>query len=186
MESKRPSNRRHDARLRGHPALRSAGLPDDTIRCTSTGPPVRASAPSCRTGITLTLEGDANDYVGKGLSGGRIIVFPPRQSRFMAEDNIIIGNVALYGATSGEAYIRGVAGERFARAEQRRARGRRGRGRPRLRVHDRGPRRRARLDRAQLRGGDERRHRVRAGRRRAVRAIAANRGMVDLEPLERR
>jgi glutamate synthase (ferredoxin) len=63
--------------------------------------------------MSLSLEGDANDYVGKGLSGGKIAVFPPTGSRFPAEDNIIIGNVALYGATSGEAYIRGMAGERF-------------------------------------------------------------------------
>ncbi len=59
------------------------------------------------------LEGDANDYVGKGLSGGKIIIYPPEQSTFVPEENIIIGNVALYGATSGEAYIRGMAGERF-------------------------------------------------------------------------
>src|SRR5213079_977366 len=64
-------------------------------------------------GITLTLEGDANDYLGKGLSGGKLIVYPPRESTFVAEDNILIGNVVLYGATSGEAYFRGVAGERF-------------------------------------------------------------------------
>ncbi len=70
----------------------------------------RIRAPS---GITLELEGDANDYVGKGLSGGKIIVYPPRASTFVAEENIVIGNVALYGATSGEAYIRGLAGERF-------------------------------------------------------------------------
>jgi glutamate synthase (ferredoxin) len=61
----------------------------------------------------MTLEGDANDYLGKGLSGGKIIVFPPRQSTFVAEENILIGNVVLYGATSGEAYFRGLAGERF-------------------------------------------------------------------------
>src|SRR5262249_23648798 len=64
-------------------------------------------------GITLTLEGDSNDYVGKGLSGGKVIVFPPRASRFVAEDNILIGNVALYGATGGRAFFRGRAGERF-------------------------------------------------------------------------
>ncbi|MEX2443649.1 MAG: glutamate synthase large subunit [Alkalispirochaeta sp.] len=64
-------------------------------------------------GVTLELEGDSNDYVGKGLSGGRIVVYPPAQSRFRAEDNILIGNVALYGATSGKAFIRGVAAERF-------------------------------------------------------------------------
>ncbi len=63
--------------------------------------------------MTLTLEGDANDYVGKGLSGGKIIVYPPRARRSWPEENVIIGNVALYGATAGEAYIRGMAGERF-------------------------------------------------------------------------
>ena len=64
-------------------------------------------------GVTLEVEGDANDYVGKGLSGGRIIVYPPKQSKFVAEDNIIVGNVVLYGATSGECFLRGVAAERF-------------------------------------------------------------------------
>src|SRR6202044_2109700 len=65
-------------------------------------------------GVTLTLEGEANDYVGKGLSGGRLIVYPPRESKFAPEETIIIGNVALYGATSGDAFFNGVAGERFA------------------------------------------------------------------------
>jgi glutamate synthase (ferredoxin) len=65
-------------------------------------------------GVSLELEGDANDYVGKGMSGGRIIVYPPAGSTFTAEDNIIAGNVALYGATAGELFLRGVAGERFA------------------------------------------------------------------------
>jgi len=64
-------------------------------------------------GMTFLLEGDANDYVGKGLSGGKIIVYPPEGSTFVPEENIIIGNVAFYGATSGEAYVRGMAGERF-------------------------------------------------------------------------
>jgi glutamate synthase (ferredoxin) len=63
--------------------------------------------------MTLVLEGDANDYVGKGLSGGRIVVFPPKEAGFVAEENIIVGNVAFYGATSGEAFVRGIAGERF-------------------------------------------------------------------------
>jgi glutamate synthase (ferredoxin) len=63
--------------------------------------------------MTMTLEGDANDYFGKGLSGGKLIVYPPPGSTFVAEENVIIGNVAFYGATSGEAYIRGLAGERF-------------------------------------------------------------------------
>jgi glutamate synthase (ferredoxin) len=62
----------------------------------------------------MTLEGDSNDYIGKGLSGGKLIVYPPRQATFAAEDNILIGNVALYGATGGEAFFRGLAGERFA------------------------------------------------------------------------
>ena len=64
--------------------------------------------------MTLTLEGDANDYIGKGLSGGKLIVYPPREATFVAEENILIGNVVLYGATGGEAFFRGVAGERFA------------------------------------------------------------------------
>src|SRR3970282_838767 len=64
-------------------------------------------------GITLVLEGDSNDYLGKGLSGGKLIVYPPREATFVAEENILIRNVVLYGATSGEAYFRGVAGERF-------------------------------------------------------------------------
>jgi glutamate synthase (NADPH/NADH) large chain len=91
-----------------------AGLPDDTIRIRFTGSAGQSFGAFVPRGISLTLEGDANDYVGKGLSGGTITAFPPRTATFVPEDNIIIGNVALYGATSGEAYIRGVAGERFA------------------------------------------------------------------------
>ena len=64
-------------------------------------------------GMTMTLEGDSNDYIGKGLSGGKIIVYPPEQATFVPEENIIVGNVAFYGASGGEAYIRGMAGERF-------------------------------------------------------------------------
>jgi glutamate synthase (NADPH) large chain len=90
------------------------GLPDDTIRLKFNGQAGQSFGAFVPRGMTLTLEGDANDYVGKGLSGGKLIVHPPKASRFVAEDNIIIGNVALYGATSGEAYFRGVAGERFA------------------------------------------------------------------------
>jgi glutamate synthase (ferredoxin) len=89
------------------------GLPDDTIKIRFTGSAGQSFGAFVPRGITLTLEGDANDYFGKGLSGGKLIVFPPNGSRFVAEDNIITGNVALYGATSGEAYFRGVAGERF-------------------------------------------------------------------------
>jgi len=89
------------------------GLPDDTIRIHFAGSAGQSFGAFVPRGVTFTLEGDANDYWGKGLSGGKLIVFPPRASAFVPEDNIIIGNVALYGATSGEAYVRGVAGERF-------------------------------------------------------------------------
>jgi glutamate synthase (ferredoxin) len=89
------------------------GLPDDTISIDFNGSAGQSFGAFLPRGITLTLEGDANDYFGKGLSGGRLVVFPPRQSRFVPEENIIIGNVSLYGATSGEAFVRGVAGERF-------------------------------------------------------------------------
>jgi glutamate synthase (ferredoxin) len=92
----------------------AAGLPDDTLRLQFSGSAGQSFGAFVPAGVTLTLEGDANDFVGKGLSGARIIVYPPRAASFAPEDNIIIGNVALYGATSGEAYIRGIAGERFA------------------------------------------------------------------------
>ena len=92
----------------------SAGLPDDTIRIQLEGSAGQSLGAFLAKGVTLTLEGDANDYVGKGLSGGRLIVYPPRGSTFSPEKNILIGNVALYGATSGEAFFNGVAGERFA------------------------------------------------------------------------
>ena len=90
------------------------GLPDDTIRLHFTGSAGQSFGAFVPHGITLVLEGDSNDYIGKGLSGGRIIVFPPQTATFAPEENIIIGNVALYGATGGEAYFRGIAGERFA------------------------------------------------------------------------
>jgi glutamate synthase (NADPH/NADH) large chain len=92
----------------------SAGLPDDTLKIRLRGSAGQSLGAFLAKGITITLEGEANDYVGKGLSGGRLVVFPPRDSTFAAEENIIIGNVALYGATSGEAFFNGVAGERFA------------------------------------------------------------------------
>ncbi|CAG7854261.1 Glutamate synthase [NADH]; AltName: Full=NADH-GOGAT; Flags: Precursor [Serendipita indica DSM 11827] len=90
------------------------GLPKDTIHINMYGSAGQSCGAFLAPGITIELEGDANDYVGKGLSGGRLIVYPPKASRFKAEENIIIGNVCLYGATSGEAFIRGVAAERFA------------------------------------------------------------------------
>jgi glutamate synthase (ferredoxin) len=90
------------------------GLPHDTIRLHFNGSAGQSFGAFVPKGITLSLEGDANDYVGKGLSGGKIVVFPSKLSAFVPEDNIIIGNVGFYGATEGEAYIRGRAGERFA------------------------------------------------------------------------
>jgi glutamate synthase (ferredoxin) len=89
------------------------GLPEDTIKLNFHGSAGQSFGAFIPKGMTLTLEGDANDYCGKGLSGGKIIVYPPKGSTFRAMDNVIIGNVAFYGATSGEAYIRGMAGERF-------------------------------------------------------------------------
>jgi glutamate synthase (ferredoxin) len=89
------------------------GLPEDTIRLHFQGSAGQSFGAFVPRGITLILEGDSNDYIGKGLSGGKIIVYPPRGSTFVPEENIIIGNVAFYGATGGEAYIRGMSGERF-------------------------------------------------------------------------
>lgn len=89
------------------------GLPDDTIHIKLTGSAGQSLGAFASRGITLEVEGDANDFVGKGLSGGRLIVYPPKNASFKAEENILIGNVVLYGATSGEAYFRGVAAERF-------------------------------------------------------------------------
>ncbi len=91
----------------------AAGLPPDTIRLGFQGSAGQSFGAFLPRGLSLTLEGDANDYVGKGLSGGQIVVYPHKRSAFVPEDNVIIGNVAFYGATSGQAYIRGIAGERF-------------------------------------------------------------------------
>ena len=90
------------------------GLPEDTVHLQFEGSAGQSLGAFVPKGVTIELEGDANDYVGKGLSGGKIIIYPPAASTFVAEDNIIAGNVALYGATSGEVYLRGMAGERFA------------------------------------------------------------------------
>ena len=89
-------------------------LPSDTINIKLTGSAGQSLGAWLAKGITLTVEGDANDYVGKGLSGGKIVIYPPKQSSFLAEENVIAGNVILYGATGGEAYIRGIVAERFA------------------------------------------------------------------------
>ena len=88
-------------------------LPEDTIDINFKGSAGQSFAAWLVKGITFRLEGDANDYVGKGLSGGKLIIYPPKNSKFKAEENILLGNVALYGATSGEAYFRGIAAERF-------------------------------------------------------------------------
>jgi glutamate synthase (NADPH) large chain len=92
----------------------SSGLPEDTIRFHFYGSAGQSFGAFLAKGVTLTLEGDANDYVGKGLSGGKLIVFPPKGSQFLPEENILVGNVVLYGATSGIAFFNGRAGERFA------------------------------------------------------------------------
>src|SRR5665811_2414493 len=89
------------------------GLPDDTIHFKFIGTAGQSFAAFNTKGVTLELEGDANDYFGKGLSGAKLIIYPSKDAGFVPEENIIIGNVAFYGATSGEAYIRGKAGERF-------------------------------------------------------------------------
>ena len=88
-------------------------LPDDTIEINFNGSAGQSFSAWLVKGITFRLEGDANDYVGKGLSGGKLIIYPPKDSTFKAEENILLGNVALYGATGGEAYFRGIAAERF-------------------------------------------------------------------------
>ena len=89
------------------------GLPNDTINLNLKGSAGQSLGAWITKGMTISLEGDANDYVGKGLSGGKIIIYPPKDSKFVPEENILLGNVALYGATGGEAYFRGIAAERF-------------------------------------------------------------------------
>jgi glutamate synthase (NADPH/NADH) large chain len=91
----------------------SAGLPPDTIRMKLTGSAGQSFCAWLAPGIAVELEGDANDYFGKGLSGGRVVMYPPRTATFVPEENVIVGNVSLYGATGGEVFLRGMAGERF-------------------------------------------------------------------------
>ncbi len=112
----RNTHRTVGAMLSGEIARRYSeeGLPDDTIRFQFTGSAGQSFGAFLAKGVTLTLEGEANDYVGKGLSGGRLVIYPPRNSSFQPEENIIVGNVVLYGATSGEVFFNGMAGERFA------------------------------------------------------------------------
>ncbi len=89
------------------------GLPEDTVKIQFKGSAGQSFGAFLSRGVTLTLEGDANDYLGKGLSGGKIIVYPSKEATFIPEENILVGNVLLYGAICGEAYFRGIAGERF-------------------------------------------------------------------------
>ncbi len=104
------------AMLSGQIARRygSAGLPDDTVYCRFEGSAGQSFGAFLARGVTLELEGDTCDYMGKGLSGGKIVIYPPRGSAFRPEENILVGNVCLYGATGGEVYLHGMAGERFA------------------------------------------------------------------------
>ena len=148
------------------------GLPESTIRVELTGSAGQSFGGWLAPGVTFTLHGDANDYTGKGLSGGVLAVMPPDGVTYRAEENVIIGNTVLYGATSGRAFFRGTRGRALRGAQLRRERRRRGRRRPRLRVHDRRPRRRARPHRPQLRRRHERRPgvRVRRGRHASARA----------------
>jgi len=92
----------------------SAGLPDETIHFKFNGSAGQSFGAFVPNGVTLELEGDSNDYLGKGLSGGRIVAYPPKTSPFLPEESILAGNVILYGATSGEVFLNGIAGERFA------------------------------------------------------------------------
>ncbi len=151
------------AMLSGEIARRhgSAGLPDDTIRFEFSGSAGQSFGAFLAKGVTLDLEGDANDYVGKGLSGGRLVVYPPRSATFLPEENILIGNVALYGATSGEAYLQRHGRRTLRRAKLGRPRRRRRPRRSRLRVHDARRRGSARQMRPQFRRRHERRHRLR-------------------------
>ncbi|PYP78590.1 MAG: glutamate synthase large subunit [Gemmatimonadetes bacterium] len=112
----RNENRTVGAMLSGELVKRFGkdGLPDGTIRFNFTGSAGQSFGAWLAKGVSLTLEGEANDYMGKGLSGGRIVVYPPKVSRFDPAEAILVGNVALYGATSGDVYLNGVAGERFA------------------------------------------------------------------------
>ena len=112
----RNTDRTIGAMLSGEVAKRygQAGLPDDTINIKLTGTAGQSFGAFLARGISIELTGDANDYVGKGLSGGRLVIMPPPQSKIVPHESIIVGNTVLYGATEGECYFRGVAGERFA------------------------------------------------------------------------
>ena len=137
------------------------GLPEHTLNIRFKGSAGQSFGAFLVSGVNFRLEGEANDYVGKGLSGGRISVMPPVRSTFVAENNTIVGNTLLYGATSGELYINGARRRTLCRPELGRDSRCRGRGRPLLRVHDGRARRRPRSYRAQLRRRHERGRRLR-------------------------
>ena len=162
VTSIRNTDRTAGAMLSGEVAKRYGheGLPHDTIHVRLTGTAGQSFGAWLARGVTFELEGDANDYVGKGLSGGRIIVRPTADAGFVPEESIIVGNTVLYGAIEGECYFRGVAGERFAvRNSGAHARDRRRR-RSLLRIHDRRHRDRARAHRAEFCRGHVRRRRL--------------------------
>ncbi len=145
------------------------GLPDGSINVAFHGSAGQSFGGWLAAGVQFTLHGDANDYTGKGLSGGTLAVMPPDGATYLAEDNVLIGNTVLYGATSGQRVLPRPRRRALLRAQLGRKRRHRGRRRPRLRVHDRRPRRRARPDGAQLRRRHERRPGVRARRGRHLR-----------------
>ena len=138
----------------------SAGLPDDTIHFKFNGSAGQSFGAFVPTGVTLELEGDTNDYLGKGLSGGRIIAYPPKTSSFLPEESILVGNVVLYGATSGEVFLNGIAGERFAVRNSGATAVVEGVGDHGCEYMTNGTRRRARHNRPQLCRRHERRHRL--------------------------
>ena len=157
------------SRTRSRSATAAPGLPPGTIRFALDGSAGQSFGAWLAPGIELTLTGEANDYAGKGLSGGTIVVRPPPEATFAAEQNVIVGNTVLYGATAGRAFFRGIAGERFAVRNSGASAVVEGVGDHALRVHDRRARRRARPDGPELRGRDERRDRVRPRRGRRLR-----------------
>ncbi len=146
-------------------------LAEDTIRLNFKGSAGQSFGAFVPKGVTLTLEGDANDYIGKGLSGGKIILYPPTGSTFVAEENMITGNVALYGATSGEVYIRGMAGERFAVRNSGVNAVVESVGEHGCEYLTGGTRGDSRLDRKKFRGGNVRRHTLHSRRRLGIRPV---------------
>ena len=149
------------------------GLPPETIRYTLRGSAGQSFGGWLAPGVELTLIGDANDYTGKGLSGGVLAVRPPDDAAYVAEENVVIGNTVLYGATAGRAFFRGLAGERFAVRNSGASAVVEGVGDHGCEYMTGGRAVDPRPDRAQLRGRHERRRRLRARRGRHASATAA-------------